>query len=117
METFLLTVLILMAAGGILLLALAHKALRDLNKELTQTIATLVSLEAKVSAQQSQIDEIRRSLIDEKSNPLSQVGTIVSQFQKKGLVPGLIALGSALFRTYFKNKHGKALPIPVKKKD
>lgn len=117
METGLLVALLVVICGGVYVLILILKGVSDLNKEVKATAGRIEKLEARVASQERALAEIRTTLSEEKHGLVNEGMALVDQFRKKGLVSGLVALGSVLYKAYFRKKRATALPAPDGKKE
>lgn len=98
------------------------KQIKDLIKAIHALTGKLEQLENKVVVQEREIAEVRKTLQTSLNDPVSEIVSIAGQFKKKGLIPGLLAIGTTLFRTYSKNRRGtgsstKALPARPTEKE
>ena len=118
METLVIIVSLVAFVVVVLTFLWVHKQVSDMTKAMTQLVGKLESLEAKVDSQERAVAEVRKALMMMEADPISQVSSIVGQFRQKGVIPGLLALGSTLFRAYsIKRRGSKALPARQKEKE
>ena len=84
--------------------------LMALRKELAKTAKALEKLDARLGEQERQLNELRRSLDQTGTDPITGFIKAFRKWRTKGLVPALTLLGTQLFRAYLSKRRRKALP-------
>ncbi|MBL8067620.1 MAG: hypothetical protein JNM28_04160 [Armatimonadetes bacterium] len=102
---------VLLAAVGVM-----FRALVDMRRWVKQIGDRIDKLDARLEAQQRQVEELRRQ-VAEAPDPIQSVIGHLAGWRKNGPLKTVVALGSSLFAAYFKGKRSRVLPRSVESKD
>jgi len=111
MQTILIFLVIFLGAILILSLIAMFQMVRKMKDMVGTLEKSVTQLNARVSAQEAQLSEIRASLQKPSADSLLQVIEAFANVRNKGWMGAVTVLGSRLFRSYFQNRRAKALPV------
>lgn len=114
MEVVLFFFLLIVFLVVVVALIFGSKATAELKQEVAKLSARVANLEATVAVQKEEIRVLKGQISDRPAGlPIEQIIGGLGLMRQKGLVPGLLAIGTTLFQAYWKSKRtGRKPNVP-----
>lgn len=101
-----------LGAALLLVSILFLRMVSELKRTVDGLNGKLDRLEKRIASQEAQVAELRKALAAERNDPVLDIVNTVMGWRQKGLAQTLIAVGTRLFRSYWRGRGAKALPSP-----